>query len=126
VALNSSGEILGSETESDGKQHILVWSSATATPTDIGSQPVAQIALLSPNLFGSLNDSGVAVWLSLANGFAGEVYTSAAGAKDLTTLLDSSGAGYTVMSACGINDNGWIVGTAQSGGVNKQVVLIPN
>gem|GEM_PF-3472946 len=126
VALNSYGEVLGWEAESDGKQHVLIWSTPGATPKDISPDSAPTVALFSPKLIGSLNDSGVAVWLSVTNELGGEIYTPASGVKNLTTLLDSSGAGYAIYSAAAINDNGWIVGSALSNGIYHPVVLIPN
>jgi len=120
IAVNASGEIVGTETEASGL-HVLLWTSSSATPKDLGLGEG-----LSPVV--ALNDTGTVVWLSISGtSISGGIYTPAGGIKDLNNLLDSSGAGYTIQSGSGVNNNGWIAGIAKGPtGQITPVVLIPN
>jgi probable HAF family extracellular repeat protein len=70
----------------------------------------------------SINDSGVFVGES-GNGvfiYRNSTFTA------LSTLIDSSGAGYSMYGAYGINNNGVIVGSATNpAGASRAVVLVP-
>ena len=44
---------------------------------------------------------------------------------DLNTLLDSSGTGWTLTDAQGINDSGWIAASGFFGGQQRAVLLVP-
>jgi hypothetical protein len=75
-----------------------------------------------------LNDAGTVVWSSYSStSFTGSIYTATGGVKDLDTLLDSSGAGYTIQSGSAINTGGWIAAVAKGpGGGITPVVLTPD
>lgn len=120
LAINSSGAIVGAETEASST-HALLWTASTSAPIDLG---VLTGDLLSLSNVISINDSGTVVWSTQAGV---RIYTTSGGIKDLGTMLDSSGTGYTLQYVDSVNVNSYIVGVAKApGGSIVPVVLIPN
>jgi hypothetical protein len=68
-----------------------------------------------------LNNSLTAVGVSQGSGAF--IYDSTFGMRGLTGLLDSQFAGWTILSASDINDNGMIVATGRFNGVDQAVLL---
>lgn len=111
--VNESGNIIGISDVSDFlntgifRQHAFLYLTATNTLIDIGT--------LGGNLGEArgINSFNVVVGFSnLVNDGPDRafIYTQSGGIVDLNTLLDSSGAGWTLLRAEAINDDGWIVG----------------
>jgi probable HAF family extracellular repeat protein len=111
--VNDSGNVVGLSDVSDFigtsifRQHAFLYLSATNTLIDIGT------------LGGNLGEARGINSFNEVVGFSNLVddgpdraflYTQAGGIVDLNTLLDGTGAGWTLLRAEGINDDGWIVG----------------
>ena len=70
-----------------------------------------------------INESGTVVGQSGDKGF---LFTSDMGIVDLTASLNSNFAGWDIISANDINNNGWIIGTGRfNGGSDHAVILKP-
>jgi hypothetical protein len=86
---------------------------------------LANIGKLSPTVaFASalgLNNSLTAVGVS--QGSDAFIWDSTLSMRSLTELLDSQFAGWTILSASDINDNGMIIATGRFNGVDQAVLL---
>jgi probable HAF family extracellular repeat protein len=112
-AVNLSGEILINTTQNTGDQAYLYDGS---TLTHLGS-------LLGSNsaVSNDINDSGQIVGRSAGRAF---IYENSSMA-DLNTMLDSSGIGWTLHEAFGINNRGDIVGAGTFAGLSRAYLLTP-
>jgi probable HAF family extracellular repeat protein len=108
MAINATGQIVGwSDLTNDIGQHATYWNGADMT--DLGTLDGANSQALA------LNNAGQIVgWSETADGSHHATLWSGDTMLDLNSLLDPSliSAGWVLSQAAGINDNGWIVGTA--------------
>jgi len=111
TGINGSGQIIGQDHLSSGGRGF-IWTpttpnGSTGTTTDLGNSPDNSSFILPM----SINSSGTVVG---ETGFDPDgqafIWTAQNHIVDLSTLLDSSGANWTLNSAVGINDAGQIVG----------------
>ena len=120
-AINASGVVAGFSDYGTGSSFAVLFSGGKvqnlgAIPGDTGSQAIA------------LNAFGVVVGESFTDGFIPipRAFVYADGTmRDLTSLLDASGTGWSLTSATGVNDAGQIVGTGSIGGQVHAFVLTP-
>ena len=103
VAINSSGEVVGTSETSTGAEDGFLWSNGTMT--DLGSN-------FSP---AAINDSGVIV--------GGQFVYSGGTLQNLNTLIPQ-GSPYQIQSATGINDKGQIVANATDTATNQNHALL--
>ena len=112
-SINNSGQVVGwSTSEGVGMIHATLWSNGVATNlgelgNDVGNYSHAH----------SINNSGQVVGITYFSGGGGAATLWSNGnIVDLNTLLSASdvAAGWRLMSANSINDNGSIVGQAQN------------
>jgi probable HAF family extracellular repeat protein len=102
-AINVNQLIVGYSTASDGWWHAVSWSNGRIT--DLGTLGgYAQALAVSSDgwIVGDSQDSQ-----GNDNGF---LVANRCGMQNLTAMLDSSGTGWTLATARGINDKHWIVG----------------
>ncbi len=125
----SSATGLGSFNPSDINDSRLAAGSAglDAALFDIDTNTLLTLGKLSPSdslarAFG-INNAGTAVGESLGTGAF--IYKSDLGMVSLSTLLDSSGSGYTILAAFDINNQDQIIATALLAGQNRAVILTP-
>jgi probable HAF family extracellular repeat protein len=122
--INNLGQSVGeSWLNSSSSHHAVLWQSGGGI-TDLG--------LISGTDWSNaqaIDDSGVAVGTSFATDGSIHrmfVWDSADGLQDADNLLDSSGAGWTLYGARGINDLGQITGYGESpSGQIDGVLLTP-
>jgi len=104
-AINSSGTIAGTAFTAGGDQHSYIYTTAGGM-VDVGTLPggAASEAV-------AINSAGIVVGDGLTSGGQDHAFVYIGGVMvDLNTLLDSSGAGWTLEQAYGINDSNQIVG----------------
>jgi probable HAF family extracellular repeat protein len=110
LAVNTSGEIVGASLAPGGDAHAVLFANGTVTDLNVPGtgQGDAQAD--------GVNDSGVIV----GDGGNGHAFVYQNGqATDLNSLI-SSGSGFTLVAANGINNKGDIVGTAVSNAQPRQ------
>jgi probable HAF family extracellular repeat protein len=110
LAVNTSGEIVGASLAPGGDAHAVLFANGTVTDLNVPGtgQGDAQAD--------GVNDSGVIV----GDGGNGHAFIYQNGqATDLNSLI-SSGSGFTLVAANGINNKGDIVGTAVSNAQPRQ------
>jgi len=73
----------------------------------------------------SLNNLNQVQVVGLSEGTGGFLWTQADGMKNLSTLLAPGSEQWSVISANGINDNGWITGQALFNGEQFAVIMTP-
>jgi len=118
--INSSGMIVGESTlVGDTVAHAFLWNGGTMT--DLGSFGG------TVTLANSINSSGDIVGQSeLAGNTATDGFIYTGGTMiDLNSVLDSSGAGWTVYFGTGINDSGLISAVGFKGGQSYAILLTP-
>jgi probable HAF family extracellular repeat protein len=121
--INNNGQVVGFASTGSGADHAFLYSGSTMT--DLGT-----LGETFPNSYAyGINSSGQIVG-STAMGSTQNAHALLYGSgtvKDLNTLLDSSGVGWKVIAASGINDSGWIVanGFYSSGDVRDALLLTP-
>jgi len=125
-AINASGQVAGwSEATVGGGAHATLWSGGNLT--DLGTLGGLNSQALA------LNNQGLLVgWSETADGTRHATLWEGNQSIDLNSLLpqEQRDAGWILLSAAGVNDNGWIVGSAthgQIGGVNQDsaFLLVP-
>lgn len=118
LGVNPSGQTVGIDYLASSI-HAVLWNSTSADPIDLGL--FDNIGLYTG--FAWINDTGAVVWTS-PTGPA--IYTPAGSIKQLSGMVDTSGNGYTLLGASGINASGTILAVAKNpGGSTILVVLIP-
>ncbi len=108
LAINAAGQIAGwSDITDDLGQHATYWNGANIT--DLGTLGGGNSQALALN-----NADQIVGWSETADGSQHATLWSGDTMLDLNSLLDPSliSAGWVLSQAAGINDNGWIVGTA--------------
>lgn len=118
-AINNAGQVVGdARIADDSAVHAALWNGATAT--DLGTLGGSDSSAFA------LNNLGQAVGTSGNHA----VLFTAGTVIDLNSFLSASdvNAGWVLESASGINDSGWIVGTAfnASTGIEHAFVLTPS
>ncbi len=103
--LNDSSRVVGAIRGESGT-HAFIWSAETGLAT-LGVLPGMDASYAV-----GINNFGAVVGGSYnANGGKAVLWTESGGLIDLNDVVDSSGAGWILSAAGGINDSGWIVGT---------------
>ena len=120
LSINNSNVIVGYYTLSGGFDHAFRY--ALGSMTDLGTLGGDY------SYANGINNSNVVVGGSYTNP-SNTVFHAFIWAtnvmKDLNTLLDATGAGWTLMEARAINDAGWIVGTGTRSGATRGFLLTP-
>lgn len=120
AAINQAGEIAGGSMAPDGRWHAVLYRAGQ--PIDLGSLGGTMTVATG------LNDQGGIVGYGLLPDGSSRALLFAPGADplDLNTLLEPvSGAGYVLLQAVRINDNGQIAATASKDGTTRAVLLTP-
>jgi probable HAF family extracellular repeat protein len=107
-AINANGDIVGDSRLSSGNTHATLWQGGN----------VFDLGVFSVNNTSSANgvskDTWIVGWAAINSGtyraFLRVPNPNCSDLRDLNNLLDSSGAGWILMNAFGINDNHQIVG----------------
>jgi hypothetical protein len=101
IGVSSDGKVIG---VIGGTQNMYFWPTPSSTPTLV-SLPGFTLTPMA------VNSSGIYVGYAYDGPSAFAMVGSlGSGPVDLSTLLDSSGAGWTLYRAQAINDDGWIAG----------------
>lgn len=121
VGINDSGQIVGFSTTSAGRDHAFITTGSTSM-RDLGT-------LGGPDSFATaINNSGQVVGGSFIDPL-GEVYrafvTVSGTMRNLNSFVDSSGEGWVLEEATGINSTGQIVGVATASGTSRAFLLTP-
>ncbi|WFU14388.1 hypothetical protein [Bradyrhizobium sp. CB3481] len=117
--INNLGQVVGWGSISVASQHASIWKGTTIT--DLGS-------LGGNSLAASINDFGVIMGNSLVSGDFSHatLWNGNSIPVDLNNLMDSSGIGWTLTSANGVNNLGYIVGSGYNSlGQQKGFLLTP-
>jgi probable HAF family extracellular repeat protein len=120
-AINNSGVIVGSSTDSSGTEHAVEWSGASIT--DLGLFPGVTFSQanaindLGEDVVGSADASGAPTFGGAALWQDGQMLL-------LNTLIDPNN-GWRLDVATGINDAGDIVGFGSLNGVGRAYLLTP-
>jgi probable HAF family extracellular repeat protein len=117
--INNAGQVVGWSTTggTDGQQ-AFIW--AAGTMTGLGFLPNS-----SGNIAYNINDASVVVGTSGMNvGQAHATIWYGGIPSDLNTLVDSSGAGWTLVEALAINNNGKIAGWGFNGAGKQRAFLL--
>jgi len=122
-AINSSGVIVGQSDGTSTKEHwhAVLWNTSGKIQ-DLGVLPGGNYSMA----FG-VNDSNVVIgYGNLSNNAAhAMVWTSAAGMRDLNSLIPST-SGWVLINANAINNVGQITGYGTKGGHNHAFLLTPH
>lgn len=124
VAVNDLGQVVGRGLpfpDNNYVWHAFRYDSTTATMTDLGSLTGAA----GSSEAHAINRIGQIVGIATTPDGPHAFLHSGSMMTDLNTLLDSSGTGYTVRAAYGINDRGQIVGYADIHGESHAMLLTP-
>ncbi|SEK61625.1 PEP-CTERM sorting domain-containing protein [Nitrosovibrio tenuis] len=108
--INNAGQVVGSSyLTGDSSYHATLWNGTTAT--DLGTLGGGLSEAHAINAAGLM-----AGWAETANGITHATLWNGSTATDLNSFLDVSAvnAGWVLVRAYGINDNGWIVGDAHN------------
>ncbi|MEM7456953.1 MAG: HAF repeat-containing protein [Planctomycetota bacterium] len=121
-AINASGDVVGYSRDAAASHFsAFLWSGGSMI--DLGELAGG----LEFSYANDINNSGVVVGESrTADGLRAFVWDSTNGMRDLNTLLDGSGSGWTLVSATGINRHGQIVGYGiNPAGLTQPFLLSP-
>lgn len=119
LGVNYNGQAVGrSEGPHDGFgfNRAFLWHDGVIT--DLGSMATAH------HVAYGINDSGIVVGNILWG--TAWVWDHASGMRDLSTLLDGTGSGWSGFIVYGINNSGQIVGSAWKDGHQHGVLLMPS
>lgn len=117
--INDSGEIVGFSQDAAGVYHAFLYDG---TMTDLGT-----LGLGYSQAYGINNNGHIVGRADTVNGFSNDsraFLVENGTMHDLNQLLDSSGTGWTLMSAQAINSNGWIVGLGASPDIDVHAFLL--
>src|SRR5262249_14215845 len=104
AAINDAGQIVGYSGTPNGIAHAALWSSATATPTDLGTMGGTD------SRAAAITSSGAIVGTATIGGVRHAFLYQSGSMTDIGALGD------TGASASGINDAGQIVGSSDAPG----------
>ncbi len=114
-AINNNGQIVGaSQTAGNGTVDAFLYTISSGHMTDLSTLYGG-----SSEAYG-INDHGQIVGTSDGSAFVNNSGTM----TDLNNLMDSSGAGWALMAASAINNNGWIVGVGNNPDGNNDAFLL--
>lgn len=118
--INDLGQIAGTATIG-GSTHAVVWNAGGAITADLGNPNGVIVAW-------AINNLGQVVGTSGSGGNLYAFVWNGGAIVNLNTLLDSSGAGWTLHEALDIDNLGQIVGTGfdASGQYQRAFLLTPN
>ena len=112
MAINNAGTIVGAALDASGHERATLWDGAGIRPLiTTGNFSVAT----------AINDRGQVVG-SMDNGAF--LYEDGAVTR-LESIPEVAAAGWSRLSASGINDRGWIVGFGTRGNTESAFVLMP-
>ncbi len=107
-AINDANQVVGYSTLSDGSEEAFIWNGTSMA--SLGSLGGSSYALATNNsgavVGGSYTDNADTIYRAFV--------TVSGSMRNLNTMLDSSGAGWTLTEAIDINDSGQIIGKARS------------
>lgn len=94
---------------------------------DAGLNTYLPIGKLNPtdSLSDALAINSLNQVVGVSEGTGGFSWTQAGGMRDLNQLLASGFGSWTILSANGVNNNGWITGLGELGGQQFAVILTP-
>ena len=119
-AINNSGQIVGIA-DTLSSTHAFIYSGGKMT--DLGTLGGTTSNAQDINAAGQIVGNSQ---IPIPGGFAPRAFLYSGATKyELNGMLDSSGAGWAVQSASGINDDGWIAAKAELGDVYHAVLLTP-
>lgn len=119
-AINNHNTVVGGAFNSSGLEHAFMWNNGPMT--DLGT-----LGGSSSEAQGVNKQDAIVGWSYVANGVRhGFVAYCHFRMIDLNTMLDASGAGYTITNAHAINDNGQIAADATINGATHAVLLTFN
>ena len=121
TAVNDLGQVVGSMPVANGSPHAFLYSGGVRF--DLGAFPGARVSHAL-----ALNNLGQVVGWGLNSAVVEHAFLYSNGTLlDLNDSLDSSGTGWVIKSACGINDSGQIVAQGIAADGNERAVLLtPN
>ena len=115
-AINENSVVVGCSETADGKRHAVMWSSDESA--DLGTLGGRE------SMARGINDSGAVVGLSYTLDGQSHMFIFRNGVMiDLNDLVDPT-VGWVLVSACGINNNGWIVGKGINPDGRRRAVLL--
>ena len=120
LAINNNDQIAGYSTTSDGFDHAFRYLAGTLTDLGtLGGNWSYATAINNSNVIvgGSFSDSGDSIYHAFV--------CPATTLVDLNTRLDSSGVGWVLVEARGINDIGQIIGVGTFAGADHAFLLNP-
>jgi probable HAF family extracellular repeat protein len=108
-AINDAGNVVGYSLNTNGNEHAILWSGTTSTI-------LGTLGGTESGAFAINNTGQVVGYASTGNGAFHATLWTGTTATDLNSFLDASSvsAGWVVIRAYGVNDNGWIVGDANN------------
>lgn len=120
LGLNELGQIVGKGTTAGGPRAFL-WDAANGM-RDLGVAHAGD----SQSFADDVNASGLVVGQSIGDAAVAVLWTEARGMVDLNTLVDESAAGWRLLAATAVNDDGWIVGYGLANeGSERAFLLVP-
>lgn len=120
-AINDAGRVTGRSTTAAGNELAFLWNGSTMTSLGALGQGAYSYGM-------AINSSGVVVGASsidAADSIFNAFVTLSGTMLNLNALLDTSGTGWTLTEATGINDAGQIVGYGSYGGARRGFLLNP-
>ncbi len=117
--VNDLGFVVGHSSKSSGPEEAFLYDPTTDTMTGLGSLGGISRAL------DINNQNNVVGWSNLSDGSRSAFIHAGGEMIDLNALLASSGAGWELLEAYGINDAGQIVGEGRFGGQIRGFLLTP-
>lgn len=121
-AINAAGHVVGSARTANGQTHAFLWTSR-------GMQDLGTLGGGSESEAYGINKTGEVVGMAVTASGARHAFLYSPGATalvDLNSRIDIPyGEKWELLEARGINDAGWIVGTALHNGVQRAFVLHP-
>jgi probable HAF family extracellular repeat protein len=118
-AINNSGQITGYSTAADLTQHAFLYSGGVMS--DLGTIPPYYTCGVSINSSGDIAGNIT----TYVGGQVGVFLYSGGVMTNLASLLGSSGAGWSQLTACQMSDDGWIVGYGNINGATHGFVARP-
>ena len=107
-AINDKGDVVGTSTLADGSWHVFEYASSQTSPTMVDLGALNSLSTVAYAINGDGEIVGTA-YQSSQQGSSAFLYDGAT-TVDLNNLLNSTGKGWQLLEAKGINDSGQIVG----------------